>query len=43
MVKVKKGFPEIHFYDQDFVDLYDRTWAWLQDFWKKGDKKNEIG
>lgn len=37
---VKKGFPAIHFYDQDFVDTYERTWAWLQDFWKKGTKTN---
>jgi len=37
---VKKGFPAIHFYDQDFVDTYERTWAWLQDFWKKGTKAN---
>ncbi len=29
----KRDFPKIHFYDQDFVDIYDRTWAWIQDFW----------
>ncbi len=39
---VKTGFPTIHFYDQDFVDLYDRTWAWLEDFWGKGSKKNGL-
>ena len=22
----KKDFPKIHFYDQDFVDIYDKTW-----------------
>ena len=37
---VKKGFPAVHFYDQDFVDIYDRTWAWIQDFWHKGTQKN---
>lgn len=37
---VKKIFPAIHFYDQDFVDLYEKTWAWVQDFWKKGTKRN---
>jgi len=37
---VKKGFPAVHFYDQDFVDLYEKTWAWLQDSWKKGNSKN---
>lgn len=29
----KRDFPKIHFYDQDFVDVYDKTWSWLQDFW----------
>ncbi len=36
----KKGFPAVHFYDQDFVDIYDRTWAWIQDYWHRGTKKN---
>lgn len=30
----KRDFPKIHFYDQDFVDIYDKTWSWVQDFWK---------
>ena len=29
----KRDFPRIHFYDQDFVDIYDKTWAWIQDYW----------
>lgn len=29
----KKDFPKIHFYDQDFVDIYDKTWNWLSDSW----------
>jgi neutral trehalase len=29
----KRDFPKIHFYDQDFVDIYDKTWTWLQDFY----------
>jgi len=29
----KKDFPRVHFYDQDFVDIYDRTWAWIADYW----------
>ena len=29
----KRDFPKIHFYDQDFVDIYDKTWAWLSNFW----------
>lgn len=37
----KRDFPKIHFYDQDFVDIYDRTWSWLQDFWQ--DSSPEAG
>jgi neutral trehalase len=37
---VKKEFPAIHFYDQDFVDIYDQTWAWIQDCVMKGSTKN---
>lgn len=29
----KKDFPKIHFYDQDFVDMYDKTWALIDDYW----------
>ncbi|HUX14037.1 MAG TPA: trehalase family glycosidase [Spirochaetia bacterium] len=39
---VKKDFPTIHFYDQDFVDVYDQTWAWIQDFWHKGTAKSKL-
>lgn len=38
----KKDFPTIHFYDQDFVDIYDQTWAWLQDYWQKGTPENKL-
>ncbi|MCR4790308.1 MAG: hypothetical protein K5839_04440, partial [Treponemataceae bacterium] len=27
----KHDFPKIHFYDQDFVDIYDKSWNLLQD------------
>jgi neutral trehalase len=30
----RRDFPRIHFYDQDFVDIYDKTWAWIQDCWR---------
>ncbi|MFQ3547827.1 MAG: hypothetical protein SNJ56_05765, partial [Termitinemataceae bacterium] len=36
---IKRDFPKIHFYDQDFVDIYDRTWAWIQDSWFSGPEK----
>ncbi len=29
----KKDFPKIHFYDQDFVDIYDKTWNWTAGSW----------
>lgn len=32
----KKDFPRVHFYDQDFVEIYDRTWAWAADCWTSG-------
>lgn len=29
----KRDFPQIHFYDQDFVDIYNKTWSWVSSFW----------
>jgi len=29
----KHDFPKIHFYDQDFVDIYNKTWAWVSSQW----------
>lgn len=34
----KRDFPKIHFYDQDFVDIYDKTWTWLANFWINTEK-----
>ena len=40
----KKDFPKIHFYDQDFVDLYYKTWALIVDYWhQSGTAKNSDG
>lgn len=39
---VKKGFPKVHFYDQDFVDTYDKTWLWVNESWKSGTKRNRL-
>lgn len=36
----KDSIPSIHFYDQDFVDLYDRSWVWVEDYWKAGTEQN---
>jgi neutral trehalase len=38
----KRDFPKIHFYDQDFVDIYDKTWAWIQDCWGAAGEKSAI-
>ena len=38
----KKDFPGIHFYDQGFVDLYNQTWAWVEDYWHKGTTRNKL-
>ncbi|MDR1506709.1 MAG: hypothetical protein LBI67_06360 [Treponema sp.] len=38
----KRDFPKIHFYDQDFVDIYDKTWAWIQDCWNQGEEKSVV-
>lgn len=35
-----KGFPAVHFYDQDFVDIYDKTWSNMQEFWLRGTSAN---
>ncbi|WP_018526990.1 MGH1-like glycoside hydrolase domain-containing protein [Alkalispirochaeta alkalica] len=43
---VKKEFPTVHFYDQDFVDLYEQTWAWVRDYWREptdGTGENPFG
>jgi len=35
----KRDFPRVHFYDQDFVDIYDKSWAWIADYWTVGDAR----
>jgi neutral trehalase len=39
---VRKGFPRVHYYDQDFVDVYDKTWAWIEGSFRQGSKKNGL-
>lgn len=42
----KQDFPQVHFYDQDFVDLYSKTWSWVEKFWinpKTGEQDIENG
>ncbi|MCL1993428.1 MAG: hypothetical protein FWG66_10840 [Spirochaetes bacterium] len=38
----KQDFPKIHFYDQDFVDIYDKTWAWIEDCWRSAGENSGI-
>lgn len=35
-----ESIPSIHFYDQDFVDLYDRSWVWINENWAAGTEQN---
>ena len=37
---VKSDFPEINFYDQDLVNLYERSWSWISDQWHQGTEDN---
>lgn len=37
---VKDLVPCVHFYDQDFVDMYNRTWVWIEENWHTCDKDN---
>ncbi len=39
---IKESVPGIHFYDQDFVDMYDRAWVWLEELWKDGEKDSRF-
>ena len=35
-----KVFPKVHFYDQELVDLYNKTWNWIKNSWKSGTEEN---
>ena len=37
----KSDFTIVHYYDQDLVDIYNKSWIWLHDSWQKPVK--EIG
>lgn len=38
----RESIPSIHFYDQDFVDLYDRSWVWIEENWVQGTEQNGL-
>ena len=37
---IKDLVPFVHFYDQDFVDMYDKSWVWIDELWKAGTEAN---
>ncbi len=37
-----EAIPSINFYDQDFVDLYDRSWVWIEEAWRAGSGENGV-
>lgn len=39
---MRVDFPRVHYYDQDFVNIYDKTWIWIKDFWHKGNNTNNL-
>lgn len=39
----KRDFPKVNFYDQDFVDIYDKTWQWVSDYWYQTGGVKNIG
>lgn len=39
---MKYAFPKIHYYNQDFVDIYNNSVLWIQDQWTKGNRKNKF-
>lgn len=40
MIALKKSVPRIHYYNQDFVDLYVRSWNLIDAQWVKESKDN---
>ena len=36
----KSDFPEINFYDQDLVHLYQRSWTWIREQWQRATEAN---
>lgn len=42
MIQLKKMVPKVHYYNQDFVDIYVRSWNTLDDYWMKGNDANGL-
>lgn len=39
---IKKEYPRVHYYDQDFVAIYNHSWAWVSDCWHKAKPSSGI-
>ncbi|MCL2520237.1 MAG: hypothetical protein FWE37_04440 [Spirochaetaceae bacterium] len=39
-MNLKKNVPKVHYYNQDFVDIYVRSWNIIDDCWLKGNEQN---
>ena len=37
---VNNDFPQVNFYDQDLVHLYERSWHWIGEQWRHGTTEN---
>jgi neutral trehalase len=42
MIQLKKDVPKLHYYNQDFVDIYVRSWNMIDAHWKKVPHDGEI-
>ncbi|MGL4524572.1 MAG: MGH1-like glycoside hydrolase domain-containing protein [Spirochaetia bacterium] len=42
MIQLKRPVPKVHYYNQDFVDIYVRSWNMIDDCWLKGNDKNHL-
>jgi neutral trehalase len=40
MIALKKNVPKVHYYNQDFVDIYVRSWNMIDECWLKGNANN---
>lgn len=39
---LKDTVPSVHFYDNDFVSMYNRSWVWIDELWKTGSEENKF-
>lgn len=39
---IEEDFPSVHFFNQDFIDLYNNVWSKTKNFWQSGTTKNKF-